>query len=141
MIFIAAIERYLSLVCLYPISGPSPFNRTRGLSLLASAIDMTPNPPVPPPNGFERALKDFKSRLKESEKAKFKATTLDDLKVTILAIQSEQRSRKKMMHMGRIMSFLEAMEQFGKVIEIFLNVADMLAFIWGPVKLLLLVCL
>ncbi|KAL6413086.1 uncharacterized protein AUP68_02584 [Ilyonectria robusta] len=99
---------------------------------------MTPSPPVPPPNGFERALKDFKSRLKDSEKAKFKATTLDDLKVTILAIQSEQRSRKKMMHMGRIMSFLEAMEQFGKVIEIFLNVADMLAFVWGPVKLLLL---
>lgn len=44
-----------------------------------------------------------------------------------------------MMHMGRITSFLEAMEQFGKVIEVFLNVADMLAFVWGPVKLLLLV--
>lgn len=102
---------------------------------------MTPNPPVPPPNGFQRALKGFESRLKPSEKAQFKATTLDDLKVTILAIQSEQRYRKKMMHMGRIISFLEAMEQFGKVIEVFLNVAEMLAFIWGPVKLLLLVYL
>ncbi|KAM0431863.1 hypothetical protein ACHAPT_005115 [Fusarium lateritium] len=99
---------------------------------------MTTNPPVSRLNGFQRALKDFESRLKPSEKAKFKATTLDDLKVTILAIQSEQRARKKTMHMARIMSFLEAMEQFGKVIEVFLNVADMLAFVWGPVKLLLL---
>lgn len=100
---------------------------------------MPPNPPSPQSNGFQRALNNFKSRLKPAEAAKFKATTLDDLKVTILAIQSEQRARKKMMHMGRISSFLEAMEQFGKVIEVFLNISDMLAFIWGPVKLLLLV--
>ncbi|KAJ3548577.1 hypothetical protein NM208_g941 [Fusarium decemcellulare] len=106
----------------------------------ASQSGTTPptQPAVPPSNAFQRALKDFESRLKPSEISKFKATALDDLKVTILAIQSEQRSRKQMMHMGRIMSFLEAMEQFGKVIEVFLNVADMLAFIWGPVKLLLL---
>lgn len=102
---------------------------------------MAPTRPAPPTNGFQRALKDFESRLKPSEKTQFKATTLDDLKVTILAIQSNQRSRKQMMHMGRIMSFLEAMEQFGKVIEVFLNVTNMLAFIWGPVKLLLVVCL
>lgn len=45
-----------------------------------------------------------------------------------------------MVHMKRIESFLEAMEQFGKVIEIFLNATNYLAFIWGPIKLLLLVC-
>ena len=75
------------------------------------------------------------------ERAQFNVATLDDLKVTILTIQAEQRARKEMMHMGRIQSFLEAMEQFGKVIEVFLNTANMLAFVWGPIKLLLLVCL
>ena len=59
--------------------------------------------------------------------------------ITLLSIQAEQRARKQMMHMGRIQSFLEAMEQFGKVIEVFLNVNNFLAFVWGPIKALLLV--
>ncbi|OCL11999.1 hypothetical protein AOQ84DRAFT_421718 [Glonium stellatum] len=89
-------------------------------------------------NGFEKALKAFQSRLTASERAQCRVTTLDDLKVTILTIQAEQRVRKEMMHMGRIRSFLEAMEHFGKVIEVFLNTTNILAFVWGPVKLLLL---
>jgi hypothetical protein len=102
--------------------------------------------PTPSPNatpvlstGFERALKAFESRLTPNEKAQFNATSLDDLKVTILSIQTDQRSRKQMMNMGRVKSFLEAMEQFGKVIEVFLNVNNILSFVWGPMKLLLLV--
>jgi hypothetical protein len=102
---------------------------------------MSPTPPAVTQNGFERALKGFQARLTSSERAQFDVATLDDLKVTILTIQAEQRARKGMMHMGRIQSFLEAMEQFGKVIEVFLNTANMLAFVWGPIKLLLLVCL
>ncbi|KLP15177.1 uncharacterized protein LW94_11398 [Fusarium fujikuroi] len=99
---------------------------------------MASRPPLPKPNGFQRALADFQNRLKPAERQQFKVTTLDELKVTILAIQSQQRSRKKMMHMGRLVPFLEAMEQFGKVIEVFLNVSEVLAFVWGPMKLLLL---
>jgi hypothetical protein len=102
--------------------------------------------PTPSPNatpvlstGFERALKAFERRLTPNEKAQFNATSLDDLKVTILSIQADQRSRKQMMNMGRVKSFLEAMEQFGKVIEVFLNVNNILSFVWGPMKLLLLV--
>jgi hypothetical protein len=89
--------------------------------------------------GFERAIKAFERRLTPNEKAQFNATSLDDLKVTILSIQADQRSRKQMMNMGRVKSFLEAMEQFGKVIEVFLNVNNILSFVWGPMKLLLLV--
>ena len=100
---------------------------------------MSPTPPTQ--NGFERALKSFQARLTSSERAQFNVATLDDLKITILTIQAEQRARKEMMHIGRIQSFLEAMEQFGKVIEVFVNTTDMLAFVWGPIKLLLLVCL
>lgn len=92
-----------------------------------------------PANGFDWALKAFEQRLTPSESAQFGCTSLDDLKSTILSIQAEQRSRKKMMHMGRVQAFLEAMEQFGKVIEVFVNVNSILAFVWGPIKLLLLV--
>src|SRR5947207_1476427 len=101
---------------------------------------MLPIPPSTPESGFARALNNFKVRLTASERTQFNVATLDDLKVTILTIQAEQRHRKKMMHMGRIQSFLEAMEQFAKVIEIFVNTTEMLAFVWGPLKLLLLVC-
>ncbi|OQU97597.1 NACHT domain-containing protein [Cladophialophora immunda] len=100
---------------------------------------MPPTPPPTPDSGFTKALNSFKTRLTASERAQFNVSTLDDLKVTILTIQAEQRQRKKMMHMGRIQSFLEAMEQFGKVIEVFVNTTDMLAFVWGPLKMLLLV--
>ncbi|KAN0113190.1 NACHT domain containing protein [Hyaloscypha variabilis] len=99
---------------------------------------MSSTPPTAIQNGFQRALSSFQARLTSSERAQFKVATLDDLKVTILAIQAEQRSRKEMMHMGRLGSFLEAMEQFGKVIEVFLNTTNMLAYVWGPMKMLLL---
>lgn len=95
--------------------------------------------PQGPRNGFERALRDFQARLTSTERAQFQIATLDDLKITVLAIQAEQRARTKMMHMSRIQGFLEAMEQFGNVIEVFLNTTEMIAFVWGPVKLLLLV--
>jgi hypothetical protein len=88
--------------------------------------------------GFERAIKAFERRLTPNEKAQFNATSLDDLKVTILSIQADQRSRKQMMNMGRVKSFLEAMEQFGKVIEVFLNVNNILSFVWGPMKFVIL---
>ncbi|KAI1128502.1 hypothetical protein F5Y10DRAFT_292051 [Nemania abortiva] len=99
---------------------------------------MASAPPALLNNGFQRALDAFVSRLKPSEKSLFKVTTLDELKVTILTIQADQRARKKMMHLNRILPFLETMDQLGKVIEVFLNTTNFLAFVWGPVKLLLL---
>jgi len=41
--------------------------------------------------------------------------------------------------MKRLARFLEAMEMYSKVLETFVNVSDFVAFIWGPVKYLLLV--
>lgn len=105
---------------------------------MVSTPPVSPRTPAPQA-GFNKALTSFKNRLTPSEAAQFQVVTLDDLKVTILAIQADQRARKQMMHMDRILSFLEAMDQFGKVIETFLNVSEMLAFIWGPIKFLLLV--
>lgn len=44
-----------------------------------------------------------------------------------------------MRNLSRILGFLEAMKQFGAVVEVFLNTSDILAFVWGPLKFLLLV--
>ena len=135
---------HLFLICdfLYLQISEAEITSSTYLSPRMTSIPIpTPNSTPAPSTGFERALKAFERRLTPIERAQFSATSVDDLKVTILSIQADQRARKQMMNMGRVKSFLEAMEQFGKVIEVFLNVNNILCFVWGPMKLLLLVCM
>ncbi|RSL96842.1 hypothetical protein CDV31_013308 [Fusarium ambrosium] len=40
--------------------------------------------------------------------------------------------------MGRLSKFIEGMAQLGQVVEVFLNIHNGVAFIWGPIKFLLL---
>src|ERR1700680_4347709 len=49
-------------------------------------------------------------------------------------IKAEQGRRKELMNLTRIRRFLEAMDQYGKVIEVFLNDSSMLCVVWGPMK-------
>ena len=88
-------------------------------------------------NSLRVVLSSFTKRLTPKELDDFQSTTLKDVRLEIDRIQAEQASRKEMMNMPRIQSFLEAMEQFGKVIEVFLNSSQFVAFIWGPVKFVL----
>ena len=71
----------------------------------------------------------------------FKGTTHDNLREELLKVQEKQEARLETMNLARIKHCLEAMHQFGQVIEIFLNVSDAVAFVWGPMKFLLLVSL
>lgn len=87
---------------------------------------------------FEAESRKFENRLTEKERASYKTTTLEDVKATILQIQTSQNSTKTLMDTSRVKNFLEAMEQFGQVIDIFANSNVYVSFVWGPVKLLLL---
>lgn len=87
--------------------------------------------------GFEAILLQFKNRLTQKELADFQFSTLEDVQIVIARIQAEQGNQKSMMNFTRIQSFLEAMSQFGEVIEVFLNASDFVAFVWGPVKFVL----
>jgi molecular chaperone GrpE (heat shock protein) len=86
---------------------------------------------------FEAILANFKKRLTPKEQDDFQFVTLNDVRETALRIQREQEQVKMMMNMSRIESFLEAMDQFGKVLEVFLNASNFVAFVWGPVKFIL----
>jgi hypothetical protein len=88
---------------------------------------------------FEGILADFKQRLTQKELDSFQFVTLDDVRATALQIQREQDELKNMKNMARLQSFLEAMDQFGKVIEVFVNASNFVAFVWGPLKFILLV--
>ncbi|KAK2782046.1 hypothetical protein FQN53_000222 [Emmonsiellopsis sp. PD_33] len=88
---------------------------------------------------FQRALDKIKSQLSEEEKAEFTNTKLEDVRQAAYDIQLQHGGPKEMKTMIRIQGFLEAMEQYGKVIEVFLNSSIMVGFIWGPIKFVLLI--
>jgi hypothetical protein len=89
------------------------------------------------PSGFQKVLSNFRSRLTKSELEEFNFCTLDDVKQTIVNIQAFQEQQREEMHFSRVLGFLEAMDQFGKVVEVFLNSSEILCFVWGPLKFLL----
>jgi hypothetical protein len=81
---------------------------------------------------FERALDDFRKTagLDEGEMADFEITDLQALQQTIINIQNKQAQNKKLMYMKRLEPFLKSMAEYGQVIEVFLNVSDIIAFVW-----------
>jgi len=98
-----------------------------------------PNISLPAERGFREALKKFRARLSSREDARFEFTTLDELRRAVLQIQAKQAAKSESMNLPRIQAFLEGFRQFGEVIEVFLNSSVFVAFIWGPMKFLLLV--
>lgn len=79
---------------------------------------------------FDKSLSRFLISLNDSEKQDFKYATLEDVNVAISNIQDEHGRQRKMRNMNRIRGFLEAMEQFGSVVEVILNTSNFIAFIW-----------
>ncbi|OMP84370.1 Vegetative incompatibility protein HET-E-1 [Diplodia seriata] len=80
---------------------------------------------------FQQRLEEFKQNLSPDQEENFKFTTLDDLKRLVHSIQEEQTKSRRLTNLRRLAPFLEAMEQFDKVVQIFLNAADLLACIWA----------
>lgn len=94
-----------------------------------------------PSEAFRKAHKQFLRRLTVNEELNFKNITYSQLCHDMAQLQNEQERRKEMMHLSRIQAFLEGMNHLSKTIEVFLNASDCVAFVWGPIKFLLLVCL
>ncbi|KAI1330306.1 WD40 repeat-like protein [Xylariaceae sp. FL0255] len=88
-------------------------------------------------DSFERALTRFKKSIPSDLAHQFSTCTLQDLRNICMEIQQQHGREGKLQNMRRLGCFVEAMEQFSKVIEVFVNVNDFICFIWGPVKFLL----
>lgn len=86
---------------------------------------------------FERAVDAFRKNadLDEAEMADFELTDLQALRQTINTIQNKQAQNKRLMYMKRLEPFLKTMEDYGKVLEVFLNVSDFIAFVWVMIGL------
>ncbi|KAH6622333.1 C2H2 domain-containing protein [Boeremia exigua] len=104
----------------------------------ASIPSLSSVPQKCPSSKVARAIREFKNRLLGNEVLDFKNTTVEDLRREMRRIQLEQEGRRDLVNMRRIQGCIEAMDSFGKVIEVFLNVSEAVAFIWGPMKFLLI---
>ncbi|KAH8789515.1 hypothetical protein F5882DRAFT_354269 [Hyaloscypha sp. PMI_1271] len=89
---------------------------------------------------FERAVEAFKenSALNEAELVDFQLTDLPSLQQAINAIQNQQAKNKRLMYMRRLKPFLDTMEDYGQILKAFLNTSNYIAFVWGPMKFILL---
>jgi len=87
-------------------------------------------PPLPGSKIFEDALSDFKKGLSKRELAQFQCVDFHDVEETLKGIERNQKMKKKMQNIARIKPFLEGMRQYGKIIEVFLNTSNIVAYIW-----------
>ncbi|KAF4454891.1 zinc finger protein [Fusarium austroafricanum] len=95
--------------------------------------------PGPNPDSFKRALDKFKASIDPSLHKGFSVCSLQDVYSEIKGIQTTQAKKDEMPGMQRLQAFVEAMTQLGSVIEVFLNVHEIVCFVWGPIKFLLTV--
>ncbi|KAJ5740685.1 hypothetical protein N7493_000557 [Penicillium malachiteum] len=67
------------------------------------------------------------------------AASLDEVYDFVYKLQKQQDNTKTMKNVNRILELLKKLEKYSQVIEQFIQVKpDILALIWGPIKLLLL---
>ena len=80
---------------------------------------------------FSRVLSAFKARLSPGDIETFQFTNFDELKAAIDEIQRTQAQRRSLRNLNKIRPFLNGLEQYSKVIEVFVNAKpDIMAFIW-----------
>lgn len=79
---------------------------------------------------FSLTLEKFKATLTDDERTDFQFTTLDDLRGVLKKIQTKHASERRQMWMKRLSRFLEAMGEYDKVIQVFVNPSQYLAFVW-----------
>ena len=80
---------------------------------------------------FANVLTSFKTHLSQEDMDRFKVATFNDLKSVVKDIQTEQACRKSFRNMAKIRPYLDGLQQYAAVIEVFVNSKpDILAFIW-----------
>ncbi|KAF5714150.1 heterokaryon incompatibility protein het-E-1 [Fusarium globosum] len=88
---------------------------------------------------FERSLDIFRQELSDDQIKRMDGVNQETLKDTIQATQNILGRRNDLCKLSRVQGFLQAMEHVEKLVTIFLNTNDFVAFIWGPIKLALMV--
>jgi len=107
-----------------------PGNIASSGSLMMSGAGSRPMPSNATATAFDRVLEQFKRDLKKKDKDNFQMTSLESLQQAIGEIQKKQLTERRMKNMTRLKKFIEAMNEYGKVLEIFCNSSQFVPFIW-----------
>ncbi|KAI0600874.1 NACHT domain protein [Biscogniauxia sp. FL1348] len=89
---------------------------------------------------FKDAMRGFQDELKDDEVYNdiLQITTIDQVYDATDKIQKEQAKQGHLRHLAKIEPYLNRLNEYAASIEVFIQVkADVLALIWGPIKLLL----
>lgn len=87
---------------------------------------MTSNRPSP----FEEAIGRFTEGLRRRDVEDIRVTTLKHLKASIANLQARQHSQRRLQNLNRLEPFLEAIEQYGKVVSSLYGDINIVAFVW-----------
>ncbi|KAH8880581.1 hypothetical protein GQ53DRAFT_669656, partial [Thozetella sp. PMI_491] len=87
-----------------------------------------------PRDTFGKAVERFRNQLSEEQRVQFATTSLKDVKLEIQRVQDHYGPEKRLRNMRRLSKFLEVMSQIEQVVSVFLNVSEVVAFVWGPIK-------
>ena len=79
---------------------------------------------------FSKAIERFTSHLSPKQRAEFKYATLEDVHEAIQQIQETRGRENGMRGLARMQAFLEAMDQYRKVIQSFENCTPFLGYVW-----------
>ncbi|RSL98170.1 hypothetical protein CDV31_012704 [Fusarium ambrosium] len=91
-------------------------------------------------HAFESAIQKFKDDLKNPEHYDkiLQTTSIDQVYDATDEIQKEQSKNGRLRHLSKIEPFLSRLRDYSSVVETFVQAKpDILALIWGPIKLLL----
>ena len=89
---------------------------------------------------FEASIREFKKKLKDEKiySEILQTTTIDQVYDMTDKLQDEQAKKGHMRHLSKIRPFLEQLRNYASTIETFVqSKPEILALIWGPIKLLL----
>ncbi|KAF5000641.1 hypothetical protein FDECE_11178 [Fusarium decemcellulare] len=90
---------------------------------------------------FEVAIRDFKTNLKDPSLYDkiLQTTSIEEVYDATDKLQKEQAKSGRLRHLSNIEPFLKRLQEYSRAIDTFVQAKpDVLALIWGPVKLILL---
>ena len=97
--------------------------------------------PDPVQAAFERAAREFKSKLNDDilYDKMLETKSIDDVYAATDALQIEQGREGRLRHLSKIGPYLERLRNYEGAIDTFVQAKpDILALVWGPIKLLIL---
>ncbi|KAF9767037.1 hypothetical protein IL306_000450 [Fusarium sp. DS 682] len=87
---------------------------------------------------LERSLDQFRRELSDDQRREISGVNQKVLNHAIQEMQAKLGREKGLCKLTRIEKFLHVMQDIEKIVTIFLNVSEVVAFIWGPIKLALM---